>query len=69
MNDIRTTNITKSIPIKINNQYILKHGLFDPMQNSPPSIWTSRLINRIDGFSLDTKNSVYVNTLKIKNGA
>jgi hypothetical protein len=29
-------------------QYNLKHGLFDPIQNSPPSVWKARLMQRLN---------------------
>lgn len=41
----------KTQPIAIINplqQYTLKHGLFDPVQNSPPSIWKARLMQRLN---------------------
>lgn len=40
----------KSIPIQIkyiNEQYSLSKIQFDPIQNSPPSLWKMRLNNRI----------------------
>ena len=46
--------ITKSQSIPIANRYNLKHGVFNPIQNSPPNIWSSRLIERIN-------NNVYKN--------
>jgi len=44
-------NNTKTQPIAIVNphhQYTLKHGIFDPIQNSPPSVWKTRLIQRLN---------------------
>jgi hypothetical protein len=44
-------NNTKTQPIAIINplqQYTLKHGLFDPIQNSPPSVWKNRLMLRLN---------------------
>lgn len=44
-------NNTKTQPIAIINslqQYTLKHGLFDPIQNSPPSVWKTRLMQRLN---------------------
>ena len=41
----------KTQPIAIINplqQYTLKHGLFDPVQNSPPSVWKTRLMQRLN---------------------
>jgi hypothetical protein len=37
---------SEPISITIKNQYSLKHGLFLPIQNSPPSIWKDRLLKR-----------------------
>lgn len=53
MHDVHIINKTptKTIPIAIINpmqQYTLKHGLFDPIQNSPPSVWKARLLSRIN---------------------
>lgn len=46
------------IPTTADNKYNLKHGLFNPIQNSPPNVWRSRLIDRV-------KNGVFeVNPLK-----
>jgi hypothetical protein len=44
-------NKIKTQPIAIMNQlqqYTLKHGLFDPVQNSPPSVWKTRLMQRLN---------------------
>ena len=44
-------NQPKTQPIAIINplqQYTLKHGLFDPIQNSPPSVWKTRLMTRLN---------------------
>ena len=41
----------KTQPVAIINplqQYTLKHGLFDPIQNSPPSVWKTRLMQRLN---------------------
>ncbi len=48
MNEVRVINITSAIPIPLKQQYNLKHGLFDPLQNSPPSIWKDRLKKRLN---------------------
>ena len=46
------------IPAHTGNKYNLKYGLFNPIQNSPPNVWRSRLIDRV-------KNGVFeVNPLK-----
>jgi hypothetical protein len=45
-----TSAIAKAIPIPIKNrpdQYSLNNLPFDPTQNSPPSLWKTRLIKRI----------------------
>jgi hypothetical protein len=59
MNDIYIINTNKpsqnkniAYPV---NKYNLKHGVFEPMQNSPPSIWKTRLINRVDNIKSVTK--------------
>jgi len=49
--DNNIMNNTKTQPIAIINslqQYTLKHGLFDPLQNSPPSVWKTRLMQRLN---------------------
>ena len=48
INEIRLINKTSAINIPSTQQYNLKHGLFDPLQNSPPSIWKDRLKKRIN---------------------
>jgi hypothetical protein len=48
-------NNTKTQPIAIINplqQYTLKHGLFDPIQNSPPSVWKARLTQRLNNTAM-----------------
>lgn len=47
MNEGCVVNRSSAINIPIKQQYNLKHGLFDPLQNSPPSIWKDRLAKRI----------------------
>jgi hypothetical protein len=47
MNEVRVINKTPAITIPFKQQYSLKHGLFDPLQNSPPSIWKERLNKRL----------------------
>jgi hypothetical protein len=47
MNEVHVVNKTSAINIPIRQQYNLKYGLFDPMQNSPPSIWKDRLKKRL----------------------
>ena len=47
MNEVRVINKTPAINIPIKQQYNLKHGLFDPLQNSPPSVWKERLHKRL----------------------
>jgi len=48
MNEVRVINISPAVNIPIKQQYSLKHGLFDPLQNSPPSVWKERLEKRIN---------------------
>jgi len=48
INEIRVVNKSSAINIPFKQQYNLKHGLFDPLQNSPPSIWKDRLKKRIN---------------------
>jgi hypothetical protein len=51
MNSSLMNNQPKTQPIAIINplqQYTLKHGLFDPIQNSPPSVWKTRLMSRLN---------------------
>ena len=43
----------KHIPITITNNYSLRQDLFNPIQNSPPSIWKSRLLHRISNNKLN----------------
>jgi hypothetical protein len=47
MNEVRVINKTPPITIPFKQQYNLKHGLFDPLQNSPPSVWKERLNKRL----------------------
>jgi hypothetical protein len=50
----------KTQPIAIINslqQYTLKHGLFDPIQNSPPSVWKTRLMQRLNNTAIEQPNS------------
>jgi len=47
INEVCVINKTPAISIPIKHQYTLKHGLFDPLQNSPPSIWKERLNKRL----------------------
>jgi hypothetical protein len=48
MDDRCEITITRTRPIEIfQKQYKLNHSLFDPTQNSPPSIWKMRLNSRI----------------------
>ncbi len=51
--DVITENANKpkSIPISITNQYSLKHGIFLPIQNSPPSMWKDRLLKRVNNMT------------------
>ena len=54
-------NQSKTQPITIINslqQYSLKHGLFDPIQNSPPSIWKARLMHRLNNTVMPTPQSL-----------
>jgi hypothetical protein len=44
----RIVTKTPAVNIPIKRQYTLSHGLFDPLQNSPPSIWKERLKKRLD---------------------
>jgi hypothetical protein len=48
MDNEHVTKKTQPIAIAIGKQYNLKHGLFDPIQNSPPSVWKSRLMQRLN---------------------
>lgn len=49
MDNVHITTKTKPIAIVSSIQpYSLKHGLFDPIQNSPPSVWKARLMHRIN---------------------
>jgi hypothetical protein len=49
MDNVHITKKTKPITIASPIQpYSLKNGLFDPIQNSPPSVWKARLMNRIN---------------------
>jgi hypothetical protein len=48
MNEVRVINKSSAINIPTKAQYSLKLGLFDPLQNSPPSIWKERLAKRIN---------------------
>lgn len=47
MNEVCIINKTAPITIPFKQQYNLKLGLFDPLQNSPPSIWKDRLNKRL----------------------
>jgi hypothetical protein len=47
MNEVCVPNKTSAINIPIKQQYNLKLGLFDPVQNSPPSLWKERLNKRL----------------------
>lgn len=47
-------NISQSQVIPIVNKYNLKHGLCNPIQNSPPNVWKSRLLERVN-------NNIYSN--------
>ena len=47
MNEVQIIRQTPAIAIPIKQQYNLKHGLFDPLQNSPPSVWKERLNKRL----------------------
>ena len=47
MNEVCVIKKTPAINIPIKQQYNLKHGLFDPLQNSPPSVWKERLNKRL----------------------
>ena len=52
-------NTTKTQPIAIINPlqlYTLKHGLFDPIQNSPPSVWKTRLMQRLNNTVVNQPN-------------
>jgi len=62
-NRIKDNNQTQPIPI-INpfQKYTLKHGLFDPVQNSPPSIWKTRLMNRLNNTAVSQSNSSLLST-------
>ena len=48
MDNVLVTQKTPPIAIAIGKQYNLKHGLFDPVQNSPPSVWKARLMQRLN---------------------
>jgi hypothetical protein len=48
MNEVHVINKSLPISISIKRQYNLKLGNFDPLQNSPPSIWKERLAKRIN---------------------
>jgi hypothetical protein len=52
MNEIRNVRKTPTQPIAIINPLSLKHGLIDPMQNSPPSVWKARLMKRINNTNI-----------------
>ena len=54
MDNACNVNKDRHIPIPIINNYNLRHDLFNPIQNSPPSIWKSRLLHRINNNSLGT---------------
>lgn len=45
----RPIEIPKSIINIHNEQYGIKTNCFDPTQDSPPSVWKTRLNNRIGG--------------------
>lgn len=47
MNEVCVENTKPLLIISIKQQYNLKHGIFDPLQNSPPSVWKDRLLKRI----------------------
>ena len=48
MENERGTKKSQPIAIASSKQYNLKHGLFDPIQNSPPSVWKARLMQRLN---------------------
>jgi len=53
-------NQPKTQPVAIINplqQYTLKHGLFDPIQNSPPSGWKTRLMQRLNNTAVNQLNA------------
>lgn len=57
----------KTQPIAIINplqQYTLKHGLFDPVHNSPPSIWKARLMQRLNNTVIPNPQS-FTPTIKL----
>jgi hypothetical protein len=47
IHEIRVVNKSSAINIPIKQQYNLRNDLFDPLQNSPPSVWKDRLKKRI----------------------
>jgi len=47
MDNACTVNKDNYVSIPIIKQYNLKHDLFNPIQNSPPSVWKERLLKRI----------------------
>ncbi len=55
-NTIMDNRKAQPITIVINKQYTLKHGLFDPIQNSPPSIWKARLLQRLNNTVVSQPN-------------
>ena len=48
MNEVLIINRSPAQNIPIKQQYNLKLGIFDPLQNSPPSVWKERLAKRIN---------------------
>ncbi|MEX0595988.1 MAG: hypothetical protein WD512_05750 [Candidatus Paceibacterota bacterium] len=65
--DFHTTTVTTSraipIPIKktivsetYREEYGLKKNCFDPNKSSPPNSWTSRLLERIEIYSVNPTN-------------
>lgn len=57
-NNIKDNSQTQPISIiKPLQKYTLKHGLFDPIQSSPPSIWKTRLMNRLNNTLVSQSNS------------
>lgn len=59
----------KTQPIAIINplpQYTLKHGLFYPIQNSPPSVWKTRLMQRLNNTVVEQPASrLLIKTIKL----
>jgi len=57
-------HIAQSQAISICNRYNLKQGVFNPIQNSPPNIWRSRLMQRVNtNIPLNTNILFNSNTL------